>query len=299
VRSLQAASARNLRVYRTAAGEPVQVAISPLYGETPANIAAGQAFVNFLASRLHGSEISRVRVFLAPPQQVAAICGAGAVGCYAPGPQILVTPGSDVPGAQYSKEYVVTHEYGHHVARNRSNHPWFAGSWGPKVWASTHGVCELVAARRVAPGDQGAGYQHNPGENWAEAYAHYHFPGRPWTFSPLFRPFGATRGAVRADVLNPWRRSRNLVHSGYLSSGRSFARTISSPLDGAGRISLVGPSGANFQVEVRVRGRVTVRSVGPGSREVIRGYICGDNRFVVRVWSAGGSGRFRLYTTVP
>ena len=65
----------------------------------------------------------RVSVYLAPPSQVSAICGGEDIlGCY--GDDRLVAPGEDM--FEVSAESVITHEYGHHIAANRSNAPWRA-----------------------------------------------------------------------------------------------------------------------------------------------------------------------------
>jgi hypothetical protein len=55
-----------------------------------------------------------------------------ALGCY--GGQTLVVVGESMDGIAPSS--IATHEYGHHVAANRSNAPWPAIDWGTKRWAS-------------------------------------------------------------------------------------------------------------------------------------------------------------------
>ena len=41
----------------------------------------------------------------------------------------------------HAPEYVLAHEYGHHIAAWRSNAPWEAVDWGPKHWASAMRAC--------------------------------------------------------------------------------------------------------------------------------------------------------------
>ena len=64
--------------------------------------------------------------------EVQALCGRSALGCY--GDNQLVMTGDAVGG--FEPEDVARHEYGHHVAFNRSNTPWKGLEWGPKRWAS-------------------------------------------------------------------------------------------------------------------------------------------------------------------
>ena len=163
-----------VRIFYTPRGEPVRVVVSSRFVENPQTLAGAQSYVNFLASRLHGSEISRLTSYLAPLREVQELCGPAAVGCYAPSRQLLVVPGEDTPRGEYTKEFVATHEYGHHIARNRNNFPWSALSYGPKHWARLHQVCQRVADGKLWPGDQGKHYFQDPGEGWAQAYGLNH-----------------------------------------------------------------------------------------------------------------------------
>ncbi len=153
--------------YRTAAGELVTIYASNSY---PVDPALGQRWADFLGSLVHGSEISTVTVLLATPTQIARVCGADAVACYSPQGAVLYTPGED-PGTDLSAEAVITHEYGHHVAANRTNAPWSALDSGPKRWASAMQVCARTRSGELFPGAEDPGhYTLNPGEGWAETY---------------------------------------------------------------------------------------------------------------------------------
>src|SRR5215217_2040791 len=158
-------------VYRTPRNEPLRVILSPAF---IANRAAVQSFVDFMGSRLHGKELSKLTVYLAPLREVEARCAPGAVACYAPNLELMVGPGENTPAGQFSKEFAVTHEYGHHIARNRNYSPWSALSRCPKRWGTFHHVCERAAAHQLFHGDEGAQYVANPGEGWAQAYAFQH-----------------------------------------------------------------------------------------------------------------------------
>ena len=98
---------------------------------------------------------------------VQRICGSGALGCY--GDSRLVAIGDDFR-AVIPPQSVFTHEYGHHVANTRNNDPWKGVDWGTKRWASYVNVCARSKSGELSPGDEGANYQLNPGEAFAEDY---------------------------------------------------------------------------------------------------------------------------------
>ena len=134
--------------YQTTAGESVTIYASNSY---PVDPAMGQRWADFLGSLVHGSEISTVTVLLATAAQISRVCGADAVACYSPQGAVLYTPGED-PGTDLSAEAVITHEYGHHVAANRSDAPWSALDYGPKRWASAMQVCARTRSGELFPG---------------------------------------------------------------------------------------------------------------------------------------------------
>src|SRR5436190_15234782 len=134
--------------YTTSAGELVTIYASNSY---PVDATLGQRWANFLASLLHGSELSTVTVLLSTPSQISSTCGTDALACYSPRGALLYAPGED-PSSDLSAEAVITHEYGHHVAANRLNAPWDALDWGPKRWASTIQVCARAKKGELAPG---------------------------------------------------------------------------------------------------------------------------------------------------
>src|SRR5439155_24542812 len=101
--------------------------------------------------------------------EVTSICSSDADACYDPQSETIVLPGEPPPDATPVEE-LAAHEYGHHVANNRDNPPWDAETWGPKRWASYEGVCPRVRNGTAFPGDEGANYDLNPGEGFAESY---------------------------------------------------------------------------------------------------------------------------------
>ena len=57
-----------------------------------------------------------------------------------------------LPSRDLSAEAIIAHEYGHHVAANRSNAPWAALDWGTKRWATYIQVCGRARDGRALPG---------------------------------------------------------------------------------------------------------------------------------------------------
>jgi len=92
--------------YTTSAGETVTIYASNSY---PVDSALGQRWANFLASLVHGSELSTVTVLLSTPAQISHVCGSDALACYSPQGALLYAPGED-PSSDLSAEAVITHE---------------------------------------------------------------------------------------------------------------------------------------------------------------------------------------------
>ena len=70
--------------YRTADGMTIQVQLSQSFADTEANRAGAQSFVDFLATRLHSSELGRLRMFIGTLAEINEVCGGeqGVAACY-------------------------------------------------------------------------------------------------------------------------------------------------------------------------------------------------------------------------
>jgi hypothetical protein len=279
--------------YYTSAGEPVRVNFSDLYASDPAT---AQSFVNFLGQLTHGPEISRVTLWIAPWPLVQLLCGsAAALGCYSPGSQFLAVIGNDVPG--YTVEQVLMHEFGHHIANNRSNPPWLAGTWGTKRWASYQDVCNRAQSGIAFPGDEGAHYLQNPGEAFAESYMflnaqRFGVALPPWTFDPMFSPDSGALSTILDDVMSPYTGPKAFVWKGKLAKrGATKAATLPTPLDGDASFQVVAPRGSVFQI---YENGTLVHSAGTDTS----GRICGVRELKTRV-IGGTKGNFRVTATIP
>ena len=303
----RAFAAQGQRFYSTDGQGPIRVELSRSYGELRRDTV--QPFVDFVASRLHGPELPQLTLVILTPDEVRRACSETALACYVPKLQAMIVPGEQTPMGEVSLEYVITHEYGHHIAANRANDPWTvpfpkgagAALYGPKRWASYEGVCAGVRAGRYFPGDEKKNYRRNPGENWAEAYAQERYRGQfPWQFDPSLAPDDGAFAAIAADVTDPWRRNVSQRRSGRLSRARrarSFG--VQTTLDGRVRVDLRGPRRANFDVQIVVGGKVQVRSRRAGSRDRLVATDCQVRSFGVRVVRRSGAGRFRLRIRTP
>lgn len=298
--------------YRTPSGATVRVRVSDAYQPDPA---ADQAFANLIDSYLHGSEISKVTLYIAPANEVRSLCGAEAEACYLPpdgrgnlGLLIIFGDGQGIEAA-------TAHEYGHHIAAYRDNRPWGAYNFGPKRWATVCDVCYLLRAGVMGFGE--ANYFQDPAEGWAEAYAETTLPGSFGRivdrnlFLPEFtfdRAKEATvRRAIRRDVLRPWRRSTTRRWRSRLrGSARRKSKRFAAPLDGTLRVYLRVPRGREFDLYIKdPRGRVLKKAVTRGS-EKLRYRLCGLETWVTRRRirvvvrrRRGPGGRFRVRVVRP
>jgi hypothetical protein len=270
---------------------------------TPEEVAA------FLGSVAHREEINllTVRLTLA----VAAWCGsAAAQACYYPGENTMVINGDKSPAPDgASWEFVVAHEYGHHLANHRNNSPFDnpAVDWGPKNWASYARVCEGVRSGRYFPGRQDQPYYFlNPGEAFAETFAHNRFPSDPvpwpWTAFPV--PEAGAYAAIQRDALTPWTGPATEVRRGKFPKRRrprKKVKVFGTPRDGDLTLILSGPNRADLGLKLwSPDGRLIDNSDSAGSREQVSYRLCGERR-VIAVVSRHGRRltRFKITGLIP
>jgi hypothetical protein len=283
-------------------GEDVTVYLSKRY---PEDDSVARRWAAFFGGLPHGQELSLVKVYVAPLDEVRVMCfDQEVIGCY--GDQELVTVGETTGGMEPTS--IAAHEYGHHIAANRNNAPWTAVNWGTKRWASAMGICPRAAAGTAFPGDEGLNYSLNPGEAFAESYrvlvqtggagGAYDWP----IVDPSFRPSAEAIEAIRADVANPWTGPTTTTTHATFRGRKPWTTTIATPLDG------------DLSVRVRVPGGgaddVTLLS-SDGKRVLARGYwnsvggkeahyrLCGTRSLVVRVSRGGSAARFTLRVAAP
>jgi hypothetical protein len=289
--------------YRTATGEAVTIFASNSY---PVDSALGQRWADFLATLVHGSELSNVTVLLATPDQISRTCGRGAVACYSPQGSLLYAPGED-PASDLSAEAVITHEYGHHVAANRSDAPWLALDSGPKRWASAMQVCAKARRGELFPGAENASqYTLNPGEGWAETYRvlNERKAGRaetPWQIvSQSLYPTAAALSAAELDVTAPWQAAAATTQTAALNRTNRKTRTftVATQLDGTLKINLRASAGMRVSVDVYASSTRAAHVVS--ARAVTRTLtVCGARSYRVRVTDVTGRGSVSLAVAKP
>jgi len=240
-------------------GGAIQVSFTPAVGTQPD---LAQQYVAFLESLPHGSELGDLKLLIATPDEVNSDCGGTGdgdgevLGCYGKNEMIVPSTGLDTPTAvgSYTVRYVLTHEYGHHIAAHRKNemgNGLGALDNGPTYWAFYELVCEKTAENKLFPTaetnfDQ---YLRNPGEAWAETYARLVYPDQPWTWTSLLKPDAGALAAARKDVLDPW--TKNVTKTFTMKAGRNAqAFDVTLTLDGTLKASATGPKGSHVTVKL-------------------------------------------------
>ena len=280
-------------VYTAKSGAHVTIQSS---GEYPVDPTVNQAAADFVDSLVHGSEISAVKIYFAPPAEVGILCYTQeADGCYFPATGQIITVGEDTPWS--TVEEVVTHEYGHHVASNRNNDPWPAVAYGTKRWATYEGVCQKEASGVAFPGDEGEHYLQNPGESFAESFMHLNeaklgLPETPWGYDPMFTPDASCSRRDRAG------RAQAVEEDGAQAPERPLHPPrpaedvhLQDPLDGVFAAELRGPRGSKLTVS----GPTEVKRYSAGLAAAL---VCGQRKVTAR-FTAGGAGRFAAATLIP
>jgi hypothetical protein len=293
--------------YTTPTGETVRVLASDAY---PVDETRTQGWANYVSSLVHGTELASLSLYLAPPDEVQSVCGRGALACYSPTEGSIVAPG-DNPTVELSSEAIVAHEYGHHVAANRSNPPWAAVDWGTKRWASYVGVCAQTEAGEVFPGDERENYRLNPGEGFAEAYrvlneTRLGVAASPWTIvDDLFIPDAPALELIAQDVTQPWTARTVFEAKGRLSSTSTRARNVrmATPLDGNLRVTLRAPAKSSFTialVDAKTGEQLARAATATAPRAArIDTTVCGQRTLTARITAVKGSGTYRMTIARP
>jgi hypothetical protein len=287
-------------------GETVAIAVTAAC-QASCNAADPQQIADFLGTLLHGPEMELLTVQLDTPSQIEFDCGYGADACYYGGENKIALSGdssSAHDGA--SREFVLAHEYGHHIARHRESPPPFpvALDWGTARWSSYENVCRRSRAGALFPGNEGLHYFRDPGEAFAESYAHMRFPEAevPWRWVRSLEPDAGAFEAIREDVLQPWLGRRIVRLRGRVPPRREgdAVRAFETPLDGLVSLRPGGRPGYSLSL-LNPAGRV-LRSTrhGLSFRQRLNFTVCGQSTLRVALRAAHRhGGAFRLQIQRP
>ena len=287
-------------------GETVAVAVTEAC-QAACNAADPQQIADFLGTLIHGYEMELLTVQLDTPSQIEFDCGYGAQACYYGGEDKIVLNGnsSTAPDGA-SREFVLAHEYGHHVARHRESPSPFPAAldWGTARWASHEHVCQGSRAGALFPGNEGLHYFRDPGEAFAESFADLRFPESevPWRWVPSLDPTPAALEAIREDTLDPWRGRTSFRLSGRIPARHAgeAVRAFRTPLDGTVSLRPASPPLYDLSL-LNPSGRVLRSShsgLDPAHR--LNYTVCGQSRLRVAIRSSHASGgAFQLQIQRP
>lgn len=285
-------------VYPTgdALGTSVHIDVSVSY---PVDDTLPQTWATYLGTLVHGPELSKLTLHLAPLPEVQAHCGAQALACYDPNTETITASPDDTLDQPPAKE-VVAHEYGHHIAQNRLDSPLPAEDFGTKRWASYENICARSVSGELSPGNEGTAYTKNPGEAFAESYRVLNLTQKgdtaiSWDIvDQSFYPDATALALLEQDVLNPWT-GPTLTHVKG-SFGNGVVRTIAlkTTLDGTLVARLHAPTKGAFRLSLWNRSTLVGRGVSS-----VRYEICGQRTLTLKVERLRGHGSFTVDISKP
>ncbi len=262
------------------------------------NAADPQAIASTIGTFIHGPEVELLTVQLDTPFQLGFDCGFEAQSCYFGGENKIVLSGNDDAAPDNaSREFVLAHEYGHHVAQHRDIPAPFpaALNWGTERWSSVEHVCQGHRAGALFPGDEGTHYYEDPGEAFAETFAFNRFPDAAveWAWAPVLRPSAASFRALRRDTLQPWLGRHSLTVSGRVPRRGAIVQEFRTPFDGRVSIGPVGDRGLGYELVIRNSSGKALRSSrqGVSFRHRLDYTVCGQSRLRVAVQATGRKGK--------
>jgi hypothetical protein len=171
-------------------------------------------------------------------------------------------------------------------------------------------VCGRVARKQAYPGNEGANYDVNPGEAWAETYRLMDeqkagITTATWRIiAQSFFPSGAALQAAERDVLQPWSAGRTAGFTRVFGkkTKKVWLVRLPSSLDGELRVSATVPNGGTHEVAlVGSNGRTVIRRAQWVGQRLKRlaGSVCGQRSLFIRVTQSGALGRVRVSAATP
>ncbi len=277
--------------------DSIAVAVSAACQEE-CDAADPQAVASAIGTFIHGPEVNLLTVQLDTPFQLGFDCGFEAQSCYFGGENKIVLSGDADPAPdKASRDFVLAHEYGHHVAQHRDMPAPFptAINWGTERWSSVENVCKGHRAGAFFPGDEGTHYYEDPGEAFAESFAFNRFPQAAvkWAWAPALHPSAASLQALRDDTLRPWLGRHSFTVSGRVPRHGALVQEFRTPFDGKVSIGPAGDRKLGYELTIRNRSGKTLRSSREGVtfRHRLDYTVCGQSRLRVAVQATGRAGK--------
>jgi hypothetical protein len=266
-----------------------------------------QAIANTIGTFIHGPEVNLLTIQLDTPFELGFDCGFEAQSCYFGGENRIVLSGDADPAPDTaSRDFVLAHEYGHHVAQHRDMPSPFpaAINWGTERWASAANVCQGHRKGAFFPGDEGEHYYEDPGEAFAESFAFNRYPEAAvkWAWASALHPTPASLQALREDTLLPWVGRHSFTVSGRVPRRGAIVQEFRTPFDGRVSIGPVGDRGLGYELIIRNRAGKALRSSrqGVSPRHRLDYTVCGQSRLRVAVRALGRAGKpFKLTIQRP
>lgn len=279
-----------------ALGTTVHVNVSD---SLPVDDTLPQTWATYLGSLVHGTELSTLTLNLAPLPEVQTRCGSGALACYFPDSDTIVASPDNLLDSPPAQE-VVAHEYGHHIANNRLDTPWYAEDYGTKRWASYENICARTADGELFPGDEGVSYQENPGEAFAESYRVLNLTKAGQTtidwelVDQSLYPDATALALLQEDVTTPWAGPTVTHVKGTFGTGIVRTIGVKTTLDGAFVARLHAPSKAKFRLSLWNNATLVARSP-----TALNFQICGQRKLTLKVERLSGRGAFTVDISKP
>jgi hypothetical protein len=266
-----------------------------------------QAIANTIGTFIHGPEVNLLTVQLDSAFELGYDCGFDAQACYFGGEDRIVLSGdAELAPEGPSRDYVLAHEYGHHVAQHRAMPAPFPAAieWGTERWSSVEDVCEGHRAGAFFPGDEGTHYYEDPGEAFAESFAYNRYPEAAveWAWASALRPTPESLEALRRDTLRPWLGRKSFTVAGRIPKSGVVVQEFRTPFDGQVSIGPAGDRRLGYELSIRDRSGRELRSSrqGVSFRHRLDYTVCGQSRLRVAVVATGRTGkRFELTIQRP
>lgn len=243
-------------LYRGSDGDPLNVTTTSAFDRR--QIAPLVAMVDAFP---HGPELADLRLQVGTPAEVLGRCGEETMACYDPTEDRMVIDGEEPEIEGESLLTIAAHEYGHHVANNRTGGIWSALEAGTLRWSTYEEVCEKTHEGLLFPGNEGDHYWENPGEAFAQSYATLVEPATPYPYTPLLAPTATSLQKIREDVLDPveartlrWStggagdRVRSAIGDATRVSGATFQKLVPMPYDGRIAVRLQGAEDSRYRI---------------------------------------------------